>query len=146
MIFGVISFIRLSGSYPFAADLFSETGWDDPMKKKRACLLLVPLALCLAGCATTRANTAPATLAEGLRRYPGAVLLISHDRDFLNELVGSVVEIRQSRLIRYRGNYDDFLGQREAQATQWLAAYKNQQQRVQEMERFVARNISSAGN
>jgi len=76
---------------------------------------------------------------EYLRTYPGAVLLISHDRDFLNELVGSVVEIRQSRLIRYRGNYDSFLEQREAQEAQWLAAYKNQQREINRLMEFVNR-------
>src|SRR6266705_6291957 len=62
---------------------------------------------------------------EYLKNYPGAILLISHDREFLNELVGSIFEIRQSRLIRYRGNYDDYLVQREASEAQLLAAYKN---------------------
>src|SRR2546430_688008 len=49
-----------------------------------------------------------------LQNYPGAILVISHDREFLNQLVGSIVEIRQSKLIRYRGNYDDYVLQREA--------------------------------
>src|SRR5437870_4332428 len=47
-----------------------------------------------------------------LKSYPGAILVISHDREFLNELVGSIVEIRQSKLMRYRGNYDDYVAQR----------------------------------
>src|SRR3954462_4659509 len=47
-----------------------------------------------------------------LANYPGAILMISHDRNFLNQLVGSIVEIRQGKLIRYRGNYDDYLVQR----------------------------------
>ncbi len=46
---------------------------------------------------------------EYLKQYPGAILMISHDREFLNQLVGSIVEIRQSQLIRYRGNYEDYL-------------------------------------
>ena len=49
-----------------------------------------------------------------LKNYPGAILMISHDREFLNQLVGSIVEIRQGKLFRYRGNYDDYLTQREA--------------------------------
>ena len=53
-----------------------------------------------------------------LQNYPGAILLISHDREFLDAIVGSIVEIRQSRLIRYRGNYEDYLVQREAGETQ----------------------------
>src|SRR5207245_10453818 len=44
-------------------------------------------------------------LQEYLKTYPGAVLLISHDREFLNQLVGSVVEIRQTQFPRYRGHY-----------------------------------------
>src|SRR6266850_4635620 len=64
---------------------------------------------------------------EYLKTYPGGILLISHDREFLNQLVGSIVEIRQSKLIRYRGNYDEYVLQREAQSVQLLAAYKNQQ-------------------
>jgi len=74
-----------------------------------------------------------------LMTYPGAVLLISHDRDFLNQLVGSIVEIRQAKLIRYRGNYDDYLVQREANEVQLLAAYKNQQREIARLQLFVDR-------
>src|SRR5208282_1865933 len=76
---------------------------------------------------------------EYLRTYPGAVLLISHDREFLNELVGSIVEIRQSQLLRYRGNYDEYLVQREAMSEQLLAAYKNQQRDIQRLQEFADR-------
>jgi len=76
---------------------------------------------------------------EYLRSYPGAILLISHDREFLNQLVGSIVEIRQSRLIRYRGTYDDYLEQREAQEEQLLAAYKAQEREIARLMLFVNR-------
>ena len=76
---------------------------------------------------------------EYLRTYPGAVLLISHDREFLNQLVGSIVEIRQSQLLRYRGNYDEYLVQREARSEQLLAAYKNQQRDMQRLQEFADR-------
>jgi ATP-binding cassette subfamily F protein 3 len=76
---------------------------------------------------------------EYLRNYPGALLLISHDREFLNQLAGSIVEIRQARLIRYRGNYEEYLVQREAQEAQWLAAYKNQQRQIEHLMEFVNR-------
>ena len=76
---------------------------------------------------------------EYLRTYPGAVLLISHDREFLNQLVGSIVEIRQSQLLRYRGNYDEYLVQREARSEQLLAAYKNQQRDIQRLQEFADR-------
>src|SRR6266699_1357241 len=76
---------------------------------------------------------------EYLKGYPGAILMISHDREFLNQLVGSIVEIRQSRLIRFRGNYDDYLEQRQAYEQQLLAAYKNQQREIGRMMEFVNR-------
>src|SRR5438034_1247643 len=67
---------------------------------------------------------------EYLKGYPGGILMISHDREFLNQLVGSIIEIRQSKLVRYRGNYEDFLQQREAAEVQLLAAYNNQQREI----------------
>jgi ATP-binding cassette subfamily F protein 3 len=76
---------------------------------------------------------------EYLKGYPGAILVISHDREFLNQLVGGIVEIRQSKLVRYRGNYDDYLLQREAQEEQLLAAYKNQQREIAHLMEFVNR-------
>ena len=51
---------------------------------------------------------------EYLKGYSGAILLISHDREFLNQLVTSIVEIRQCQLIRYRGNYEKYLEERKA--------------------------------
>jgi ATP-binding cassette subfamily F protein 3 len=74
-----------------------------------------------------------------LKNYPGAILMISHDREFLNHLVGSIVEIRQSKLVRYRGNYDEFLVQREAAEQQQLAAYKNQQREIASLMEFANR-------
>src|SRR6185436_2870752 len=83
-----------------------------------------------------------------LKNYPGAILVISHDREFLNQLVGGIVEIRQSKLIRYRGNYDDYLVQRAASEVQLLAAYKNQQREIAHMmdfvNRFRAKNTKAA--
>jgi ATP-binding cassette subfamily F protein 3 len=83
-----------------------------------------------------------------LRHYPGAILLISHDREFLNDLVGSVVEIRQSKLLRYRGNYDDYLVQREAHEQQLLAQFKHQEREIGRLmdfvNRFRAKNTKAA--
>ena len=83
-----------------------------------------------------------------LKTYEGAILLISHDREFINELVTSIVEIRQSKLIQYRGNYDSFLMQREANEAQLLAAYKNQQKEIEKLmdfvNRFRAKNTKAA--
>jgi ATP-binding cassette subfamily F protein 3 len=74
-----------------------------------------------------------------LKSYPGAILVISHDREFLNELVGSIVEIRQSRLLRYRGNYDVYLEQREAYEQQQWAAFKHQEREIGRLMDFVNR-------
>ncbi|HOC58129.1 MAG TPA: ABC-F family ATP-binding cassette domain-containing protein, partial [Verrucomicrobiota bacterium] len=76
---------------------------------------------------------------EYLKSYPGAILVISHDREFLNQLVGSIIEIRQSRLIRYRGGYDEYLEQREAYEQQQLAAYKHQEREIARLMEFVNR-------
>ena len=76
---------------------------------------------------------------EYLRNYPGGILMISHDREFLNQLVGSILEIRSESIFRYRGNYEAYLMQREAAEQQQLAAYKNQQREIGRMMEFVDR-------
>ena len=76
---------------------------------------------------------------EYLKGYSGAILLISHDREFLNQLVTSIVEIRQCQLIRYRGNYEKYLEERKAREDQHLAAYRNQQKEIDRMMSFVDR-------
>jgi ATP-binding cassette subfamily F protein 3 len=74
-----------------------------------------------------------------LKSYPGAILVISHDREFLNQIVGSIVEIRQSRLLRYRGGYDEYLEQREAHEQQLVAAFKHQEREIARIMEFVNR-------
>ena len=74
-----------------------------------------------------------------LKNYPGAILVISHDREFLNQLVTGIVEIRNERLYNYCGNYDAFLDEREAQQEQQLAAFKNQQREIGRLMDFVNR-------
>ncbi|MEI6338289.1 MAG: ABC-F family ATP-binding cassette domain-containing protein [Verrucomicrobiota bacterium] len=74
-----------------------------------------------------------------LKSYPGGVLLISHDREFMDEIVETVYEISEQRLISYKGNYAAYLEQREANYEQQLAAYKNQQKEIQGLQDFVDR-------
>jgi ATP-binding cassette, subfamily F, member 3 len=76
---------------------------------------------------------------EYLRNYPGAIVMISHDREFLNQLVGSIVEIAHSKLIRYRGNWDNYVEQKAAREEQQLAAYKNQQKEIASLQLFADR-------
>ncbi|MCX6968443.1 MAG: ABC-F family ATP-binding cassette domain-containing protein [Verrucomicrobia bacterium] len=76
---------------------------------------------------------------EYLGNYPGAILMISHDREFLNALVGSIVEIAQRRLNRYRGNWDKYVAEKAAREEQQLAAYKNQQKEIASLQEFADR-------
>jgi ATP-binding cassette subfamily F protein 3 len=65
------------------------------------------------------------TLLEALRRFPGTVLIVSHDRHILNQLVTQVIEVGHGHAVRYLGNYDDYLAkkaQEEARAAHGIAA------------------------
>ena len=74
-----------------------------------------------------------------LEYYPGAILMISHDRAFLNALVDNIFELRHKQVHRYRGNYDAYVEQRLARHEQHLAAYKNQQAEIQKLQEFADR-------
>ncbi|MEM8550470.1 MAG: ABC-F family ATP-binding cassette domain-containing protein, partial [Verrucomicrobiota bacterium] len=74
-----------------------------------------------------------------LKDYPGGLFVISHDRAFLNALTDHVLEIRHQQVHAYRGNYDDYVAEAAARAAQHQAAYKNQQQKIAQLERFVER-------
>ena len=76
---------------------------------------------------------------DHLRTYPGAILLISHDREFLNRLATGIVEIRQGRIFRYTGNYDAYLTQRAANEQQLLADWKARQKEIAHLQEFVDR-------
>ena len=76
---------------------------------------------------------------EYLTNYPGAILMISHDREFLNALVGSIVEIAHRRLNRYRGNWDKYVLEKAAREEQQLSAYKNQQKEIAALQEFADR-------
>ncbi|MEY2439173.1 MAG: hypothetical protein QOI34_558, partial [Verrucomicrobiota bacterium] len=71
--------------------------------------------------------------------YPGAIVMISHDREFLNQLVHSIVEIAHSKLVRYRGNWDSYVEQKAAREEQQLSAYKNQQKEIAALQHFADR-------
>ena len=76
---------------------------------------------------------------EFLRNYPGAIVMISHDREFLNQLVGSIVEIANAKLVRYRGNWDNYVEEKAAREMQQLSAYKNQQKEIASLQLFADR-------
>jgi ATP-binding cassette subfamily F protein 3 len=76
---------------------------------------------------------------EYLTRYPGGLVVISHDRAFLNALCTGMLELRALRLHYYHGNYDNFLQEKEARKGQQAAAYKNQQREIAHLQKFVDR-------
>ncbi|MDQ6765304.1 MAG: ATP-binding cassette domain-containing protein [Verrucomicrobiota bacterium] len=78
-------------------------------------------------------------LQDYLKNYSGALLLISHDRQFMDEVVESVYEIAEQKLIGYTGNYTAFLAQRDANYEQQLAAYNNQQKEIARLREFYER-------
>jgi ATP-binding cassette subfamily F protein 3 len=74
-----------------------------------------------------------------LTRYPGGLVVISHDRAFLNALCTGILEMRGGTLNRYTGNYDDYMVEKEARKEQQAAAFKNQQREIAHLQKFVDR-------
>jgi ATP-binding cassette subfamily F protein 3 len=78
-------------------------------------------------------------LEEFLKGYPGAILMVSHDRLFLNRLVDEVWEIDQKRIQSYAGNLDAFVLQKEERLKVLEAQYEGQQQKAAELRAFIER-------
>jgi ATP-binding cassette subfamily F protein 3 len=78
-------------------------------------------------------------LESWLQHYNGTLLLISHDRDFLDRVVGRIAHIEQQRIMLYTGNYSAFEQQRTEQLAQQQAAHERQQREVAHMRAFVDR-------
>ncbi len=78
-------------------------------------------------------------LQQYLKTYSGALLMISHDWQFMDEIVESVHEISDRKLEAYTGNYSAFLEQKEAHYEQQQAAYKNQQKEIAALREFYDR-------
>jgi ATP-binding cassette subfamily F protein 3 len=76
---------------------------------------------------------------EYLTRYPGGLVLISHDRAFLNALCTGILELRGGTLERYTGDYDEFLKQKVDRKEQQAARFKNQQREIAHLQKFVDR-------
>ncbi len=78
-------------------------------------------------------------LRQWLLRYEGTVLLISHDRQFLDEVVGQIISFENKKLITYRGNYSAYEVQKAERLSQQQAAFEKQQERKAHIEDFVRR-------
>ena len=83
-----------------------------------------------------------------LQHYPGAILLISHDREFLNNLCTHIAELRAARILRYTGNYDSYLEQRASAEATMAATALAQQRKIDQLQtfadRFRAKNTKAA--
>jgi ATP-binding cassette subfamily F protein 3 len=75
-----------------------------------------------------------------LNGLSSAVILVAHDRAFLNKVIHRILELEQGRVEEYKGNYDYYLQEREQRREIRLAAYRNQQDKLRQMEDFIARN------
>jgi ATP-binding cassette subfamily F protein 3 len=78
-------------------------------------------------------------LEDYLKSYPGTVIIVSHDRYFLDRMVTTIAEMNRGRLEHYDGNYSYYLEEREERRAQWRAAYENQQRKIKEIQDFIDR-------
>ncbi|MFZ9408546.1 MAG: ABC-F family ATP-binding cassette domain-containing protein, partial [Burkholderiaceae bacterium] len=78
-------------------------------------------------------------LESWLQRYSGTLIVISHDREFLNAVTRCILHIEQGQLYRYAGNYSQFETQRAEKMTLQAAAYARQQDRIAHLQKFIDR-------
>ena len=83
-------------------------------------------------------------LEDYLSSYKGALLVVSHDRYFLNRLVDHIWELERTVLTTYRGNYSSYVVQKKERVERQLKEYEQQQEQIKSMEEFVAKNIARA--
>lgn len=113
-------------------------GWQ--MRIALAKLLLKQPDILLLDEPTNHLDLASVTWLEGfLRGYDGAVLLVSHDRAFMDGMVDHVLEIERGRITAYSGGYSDYIKARELAQQQLVEAYEAQQKEIAHMEAFIER-------
>jgi ATP-binding cassette, subfamily F, member 3 len=74
-----------------------------------------------------------------LRNYDGAVIIVSHDRQFLDNVINKTVEVTQQQLFTYEGNYSFYLQEKELRQEVQQNAFENQQAKIRQTERFIER-------
>ncbi|EMZ8600588.1 ABC-F type ribosomal protection protein [Listeria monocytogenes] len=79
-----------------------------------------------------------------LQNYHGSLLIVSHDRYFLDKVVNQVYEISRTKINYYKGNYSSFVNQKQAKLEQMWKEFDKQQKQIAKLEDFVARNIVRA--
>lgn len=83
-------------------------------------------------------------LEDYLKDYKGALLIVSHDRYFLDKLTTSICEIERGRLKRYKGNYSAFTKLKEADVIRQMKEYEAQQEEIAKLQDFIDRNLVRA--
>ncbi|NRG44580.1 ABC-F family ATP-binding cassette domain-containing protein [Bacillus sp. CRN 9] len=83
-------------------------------------------------------------LEQYLQSYDGAILIVSHDRYFLDKVVNQVYEITRNHIKRYPGNYSHYLDQKAANYEREMKQYEKQQEEIAKLEDFVQRNLARA--
>ncbi len=78
--------------------------------------------------------------------FKGAVLMTSHDRDFMNRLVTRIIEVAAGSITTYGGNYDFYLREREVRREQLLASHRRQQEMLSKEEEFISRFAARASH
>jgi len=78
-------------------------------------------------------------LQQWLQQYPGTLLMISHDRDFIDATCERILHIEQQQLQSYKGNYSDFERRRAERLANQQASYEKQQRRISQIDDFVSR-------
>ena len=78
-------------------------------------------------------------LEDWLRRFPGTLIMTSHDREFMNRIVTKIVELNNKTITVYSGNYDYYERERDLRGEQQAATYKRQQDMLAKEEEFIAR-------
>lgn len=85
------------------------------------------------------------TWLEGyLKSYPSAILIVSHDRYFLDELVNEVYDLSYGKITHYSGDYSNYLSEKEKNIEKQWKDFEHQQKEIQKLEEFVQKNISRA--
>lgn len=83
-------------------------------------------------------------LEDYLKGYKGAIIIVSHDRYFLNKVCTRICEIEQGRLTSYRGDYSSYLVQKKMNSERQLKEYEAQQKEIVKLEDYVAKNLVRA--
>ncbi|WP_102336374.1 ABC-F family ATP-binding cassette domain-containing protein [Salimicrobium jeotgali] len=153
---------QMAGGYRYEADMkavlqglsFPESMWDQPIttlsggQKTRLALgkhLLTKPDVLILDEPTNHLDIDTLTWLESyLSSYPGAVVIVSHDRYFLDKIVNTVYEVALQRVKKYTGNYSDYLKQKEADFEQEMKQYEKQQGEIKKMEDFIQKNIVRA--